>query len=147
MGTMSRPWTPPEHAGHTRDMTDGLVLPPGAGLRIQSAGMTLKVGIKETGRWSVFEADVAPGFDVGAHVHAEAEELFYILEGGTGPACVRAADPYLGQLAGMALPGRGHRPARRSGQPDVRPRPLPARLREPGNHPGKDAVPVRAGWA
>lgn len=62
-------------------MTDGLVLPPGAGRRIQSAGMTLKVGTKETGRWSVFEADVAPGFDVGAHVHAEAEELFYILEG------------------------------------------------------------------
>ena len=29
----------------------------------------------------MFEADVAPGFDVGAHVHAEAEELFYILEG------------------------------------------------------------------
>ena len=62
-------------------MTDGLVLPPGAGRRIESAGMTLKVGTKETGRWSVFEADVPPGFDVGAHVHAEAEELFYILEG------------------------------------------------------------------
>ena len=78
---MSGPWTWPERAGHTRDMTDGLVLPPGAGRRIESAGMTLKVGTKETGRWSVFEADVAPGFDVGAHVHAEAEELFYILEG------------------------------------------------------------------
>ena len=78
---MSSPWTWPERAGQTRGMTDGLVLPPGAGRRIESAGMTLKVGTKETGRWSVFEADVAPGFDVGAHVHAEAEELFYILEG------------------------------------------------------------------
>jgi oxalate decarboxylase/phosphoglucose isomerase-like protein (cupin superfamily) len=66
---------------HSRGMTDGLVLPPGAGRRIESAGMTLKVGTKETGRWSVFEADVAPGFDVGAHVHAEAEELFYVLDG------------------------------------------------------------------
>jgi hypothetical protein len=32
--------------------------------------MTLKIGSEETDRWSVFEADVAPGFDVGAHVHA-----------------------------------------------------------------------------
>jgi oxalate decarboxylase/phosphoglucose isomerase-like protein (cupin superfamily) len=62
-------------------MTDGVVLPPGAGRRIESAGMTLKIGTSQTGRWSVFEADVAPGFDVGAHVHAEAEELFYILDG------------------------------------------------------------------
>jgi oxalate decarboxylase/phosphoglucose isomerase-like protein (cupin superfamily) len=30
---------------------------------------------------SVFEAEVAPGFDVGAHRHRHAEELFYILEG------------------------------------------------------------------
>lgn len=31
--------------------------------------------------WSVFEADVAPGFDVGAHLHQQAEEVFYILHG------------------------------------------------------------------
>lgn len=62
-------------------MTDGLVLPPGAGQRIAGAEMTLKVGAERTARWSVFEADVSPGFDVGAHVHGEAEELFYVLEG------------------------------------------------------------------
>jgi len=62
-------------------MTDGLVLPPGAGHRIQGAGMTLKVGAVRSTNWSVFEADVPPGFDVGAHVHGEAEELFYILQG------------------------------------------------------------------
>jgi oxalate decarboxylase/phosphoglucose isomerase-like protein (cupin superfamily) len=62
-------------------MTDGLVLPPGAGQRITSAGMTLKVGAERSPRWSVFEADVAPGFDVGAHLHGDAEELFYILDG------------------------------------------------------------------
>jgi uncharacterized cupin superfamily protein len=31
---------------------------------------------------SAFEAEVAPGFDVWAHRHAEAEEIFYILDGG-----------------------------------------------------------------
>jgi oxalate decarboxylase/phosphoglucose isomerase-like protein (cupin superfamily) len=62
-------------------MSDGLILPPGAGRRIEGAGVTLKVGEQETGRWSCFEAEVAPGFDVGAHVHREAEEMFYVLEG------------------------------------------------------------------
>jgi oxalate decarboxylase/phosphoglucose isomerase-like protein (cupin superfamily) len=62
-------------------MTDGQVLLPGAGNRIQSAGMTLKVGAAQTPRWSAFEAEVSPGFDVGAHVHGVAEEIFYILEG------------------------------------------------------------------
>jgi oxalate decarboxylase/phosphoglucose isomerase-like protein (cupin superfamily) len=62
-------------------MADGCVLPPGAGHRIRGAGMTLKVGAEQSGRWSAFEAEVAPGFDVGAHRHAEAEEIFYLLEG------------------------------------------------------------------
>src|SRR2546421_7345032 len=62
-------------------MADGLVLPPGAGHRIGGAGMTLKVGAGQSGRWSAFEAEGNPGFDVGAHRHAEAEEIFYVLEG------------------------------------------------------------------
>ncbi len=62
-------------------MTDGLVLSPGTGQLIRSAGVTLKVGAEQSRIWSVLEANVAPGFDVGAHVHREAEELFYILEG------------------------------------------------------------------
>src|SRR5262245_45280690 len=62
-------------------MTDGLVLPPGAGQRIQSAGMTLKVGADRSKSWSMFEAEVQPGFDVGAHRHRDAEEVFYILDG------------------------------------------------------------------
>jgi oxalate decarboxylase/phosphoglucose isomerase-like protein (cupin superfamily) len=62
-------------------MTDGLVLPPGAGDVIAGAGMTLKVGAGQSPNWSLFEATVSPGFDVGAHLHAEAEELFWILEG------------------------------------------------------------------
>jgi oxalate decarboxylase/phosphoglucose isomerase-like protein (cupin superfamily) len=62
-------------------MTNGLVLPPGAGRRIQGAAMTLKVGAERSRIWSVFEAEVQPGFDVGAHLHRDAEELFYILQG------------------------------------------------------------------
>jgi mannose-6-phosphate isomerase-like protein (cupin superfamily) len=62
-------------------MTDGFVAPPGTGRPIQSSGMTLKVGAEQSHVWSLFEANVAPGFDVGAHLHSTGEELFYILEG------------------------------------------------------------------
>ncbi len=43
--------------------------------------MALKVGAERSKNWSVFEAVVSPGFDVGAHLHRDAEELFYVLEG------------------------------------------------------------------
>ncbi|MGH3411438.1 MAG: cupin domain-containing protein [Streptosporangiaceae bacterium] len=62
-------------------MTDGMVLAPGASPRIGGAGMTLKIGAEQTPAWSMFEAEVGPGFDVGAHRHRHAEEVFYILEG------------------------------------------------------------------
>jgi oxalate decarboxylase/phosphoglucose isomerase-like protein (cupin superfamily) len=62
-------------------MADGLILPPGAGQPIQGGAMTLKVGAELTATWSVFETSVAPGFDVGAHRHQDAEELFYVLDG------------------------------------------------------------------
>ena len=60
-------------------MTDGLLIPPGGGRKIQ--GMTLKAGAEQSKIWSTFEAEVAPGFDVGAHLHQSAEEVFYILDG------------------------------------------------------------------
>ena len=60
-------------------MTDGLMLPPGGGRRIQN--MTLKAGAEQSTIWSMFEAEVGPGFDVGAHQHQQAEEMFYILDG------------------------------------------------------------------
>src|SRR5258707_13810279 len=62
-------------------MTDGLILLPGAGHRIEGAGMTLKVGADRSRSWSMFETEVQPGFDVGAHRNREAEEVFYILDG------------------------------------------------------------------
>jgi oxalate decarboxylase/phosphoglucose isomerase-like protein (cupin superfamily) len=62
-------------------MTDGMVLQPGEGRRIQGASMILKVGAGQSLAWSAFEAEVTPGFDVGAHLHHAAEELFCILDG------------------------------------------------------------------
>ena len=62
-------------------MTDGLMLPSGAGRMILGAGMTLKVGADQSTAWSAFEAEVTPGFDVGAHLHHHAEEFFYIIDG------------------------------------------------------------------
>lgn len=48
---------------------------------MRDAGMTLKAGAGQSAAWSVFEAEVAPGFDVGAHRHRQAQEFFYILDG------------------------------------------------------------------
>src|SRR5947209_7915598 len=61
-------------------MSDGLMLPPGQG-RSLGADITLKVGTEQAASASSFEIIVPPGYDVGAHVHARQEELFYILEG------------------------------------------------------------------
>jgi oxalate decarboxylase/phosphoglucose isomerase-like protein (cupin superfamily) len=62
-------------------MTDGFLLRPGEGQRVSPA-ITLKVGNENSQAWSMFEiVDIAPGFDVGAHLHRNAEELFYVLEG------------------------------------------------------------------
>ena len=57
-------------------MTDGLLIPPGGGRRIQT--MTLKVGAERSKNWSAFEAEVAPGFDVGAHLHQQAEDMHVV---------------------------------------------------------------------
>ena len=64
-------------------MGDGFVLPPGAGKSIATGGgaMTVKAGADVTRSASTFVVEILPGFDVGAHVHIEAEELFYVLDG------------------------------------------------------------------
>jgi quercetin dioxygenase-like cupin family protein len=64
-------------------MADGLMLPPGAGRLITGGGLqaTLKVPGGNPALTSTFEIVVPPGFDVGAHVHSAAQELFYVLEG------------------------------------------------------------------
>jgi mannose-6-phosphate isomerase-like protein (cupin superfamily) len=72
-------------------MSDGLLLPAGGGARVQ--GMTLKVGATHANRFSAFEAEVAPGFDVGAHRHERAEEMFYILDGELDLLAFAPAEP------------------------------------------------------
>ncbi|MDA3645441.1 cupin domain-containing protein [Saccharopolyspora indica] len=61
----------------------GLVVPPGRGKRIVTGAqeVTFKVTGAHSRASSSFEVVVPPGFDVGAHVHASSEELFYVLEG------------------------------------------------------------------
>lgn len=86
-------------------MTDGLVLPPGAGRAIEASGMMLKIGGEQSRNWSLFEANVPPGFDVGAHLHDDAEELFYILDGELDLLAFRPrgmADAAVGSPAGEA---------------------------------------------
>jgi oxalate decarboxylase/phosphoglucose isomerase-like protein (cupin superfamily) len=61
-------------------VTDGFVIPAGGGERTGN-GNILKVGAEHGAFASAFEVSVGPGFDVGAHLHTEAEEFFYILEG------------------------------------------------------------------
>lgn len=60
-----------------------LMLPPGGGRRI--VGGALDATVKMTSDYpaltSSFEMVIPPGYDVGAHVHAQGEEVFYIVEG------------------------------------------------------------------
>src|SRR5579872_4475396 len=109
-------------------MTDGLVLPPGAGRAVPGAGMTLKVGAGQSKAWSAFEAEVTPGFDVGAHLHQSAEELFYILD---GELDLLAFEP-VARPAGYA---------RRPGLRDVCAGRVSPRLRQPWDRPRPHAVP------
>jgi mannose-6-phosphate isomerase-like protein (cupin superfamily) len=62
---------------------EGLLVPPGQGRTVSTAAqqVTFKVTGTHSRSASSFEVMVPPGFDVGAHVHARSEELFYVLEG------------------------------------------------------------------
>ena len=61
----------------------GIMLEPGAGRVIEGGALhaTLKVAGGPNALASTFEIRLAPGYDVGAHVHKHGEELFYILSG------------------------------------------------------------------
>ena len=60
-----------------------LMLGPGDGERIQGGGLDaiLKVAGGPTAFASTFIVTVQPGYDVGAHVHTKAQELFFVIEG------------------------------------------------------------------
>jgi uncharacterized RmlC-like cupin family protein len=60
---------------------DGIVLPPGGGEPIRGMSATLKAAMGDHVSMSSFELVIPPGADVGAHVHARGEEVFFVLEG------------------------------------------------------------------
>ncbi|MFD0319222.1 cupin domain-containing protein [Streptomyces flavalbus] len=61
----------------------GLILPPGGGRKLitKAQEVTFKATQADGSAVSVFEVVVPPGFDVGAHVHNDSQEFFYVLEG------------------------------------------------------------------
>ena len=61
----------------------GLIVPPGQGKRLvaKAQDVTFKVTGEHSAYASTFEVVVPPGFNTGAHYHADGEELFYVLEG------------------------------------------------------------------
>lgn len=63
--------------------SEGIMLAPGEGERIVGKGLdvTVKSTMEERAMTSSFEVVIPPGYDVGAHVHAHGEEVFYIVEG------------------------------------------------------------------
>jgi len=64
-------------------MPEGVMLPPAAGRRIVGGGLdaTVKMTTGYPALTSTFEIVVRPGWDVGAHVHSQGEEIFYVVEG------------------------------------------------------------------
>lgn len=63
---------------------EAFVLAPGEGRKIDlgAFGMTVKAGGDETdGLFSLLEAEEPPGFGPPLHIHHDAAEAFYVLEG------------------------------------------------------------------
>ncbi len=125
-------------------MTDGLLLSQGAGQAIAGAGMTLKVGAGTSRAWSVFEANIAPGFDVGAHLHGHGEELFYVLD---GELDLLAFEPRTRTASGWTAweSASGARVLRGGpGSTMFVPPGCPHAFTNPGPAPAPHALPVRA---
>ncbi len=61
----------------------GIMLAGLEGRRIKGGGIdaTVKVAMDEPAFASSFEVRVPPGYDVGAHVHAQGQEIFYVVKG------------------------------------------------------------------
>jgi mannose-6-phosphate isomerase-like protein (cupin superfamily) len=63
--------------------TTGVVVEPGRAKRVELRGSWLNYLVtgKDSKGCSLFEFEVAPGFDTGVHYHTRIEEFFYVLEG------------------------------------------------------------------
>jgi hypothetical protein len=64
-------------------MSEGIVYAPGGGRRIRGGALdaTVKLTMDAPALTSSFEKVIPPGYDVGAHIHAGGEEVFYMVEG------------------------------------------------------------------
>ena len=64
-------------------MSEGIMLMPGEGRRIKGGALdaTIKSTMDAPALTSSFEMIIPAGYDVGAHVHAHGEEVFYVVEG------------------------------------------------------------------
>jgi hypothetical protein len=64
-------------------VTDGIMLPPDGGLHIDGGGIhaVLKASMTDAAYAATFVVTVPPGYDVGAHVHARSQEMFFVIEG------------------------------------------------------------------
>lgn len=75
-----------------------LMLPPDGGRMITGGAVhaRLLVAHDHPAYASTFEMQVAPGFDVGAHVHRDGEEMFFVLEGELDILCFEPLDRTIG---------------------------------------------------
>jgi len=71
-----------------------VMLPPEGGQLIAGGAVhaRLLVAHDHPSYASTFEMTVAPGFDVGAHVHGNGEEMFYVIDGELDVLCFEPAD-------------------------------------------------------
>jgi len=71
-----------------------VMLPPEGGRLIAGGAVhaRLLVAHDHPSYASTFEMTVAPGFDVGAHVHGNGEEMFYVIAGELDVLCFEPAD-------------------------------------------------------
>jgi quercetin dioxygenase-like cupin family protein len=61
---------------------EGIMLGPGEGEQIGGKGLDIVLKAPmDPAMTSSFEVGIAPGYDVGAHVHGSGEEIFFIVEG------------------------------------------------------------------
>jgi len=77
----------------------GTVIAPGQAKRVNLRGTYVDylMTAADSKGSSLFELDVAPGFDTGAHYHTKIEEFFYVLE---GELTLRSGDRVVNARAG-----------------------------------------------
>lgn len=89
-----------------RSRTDGVQVGPDEGRRIEGGGIDARVltTLGEGAFASIFSMTVPPGYDVGAHVHAEGQEIFYVTHGRLDILALEPVDRSVGDWHEWAAP-------------------------------------------